>query len=155
MKDEIKNGIIILISVLVILGATYLITAYFKGSLKGKNEVTESSVSYDAKFENMIILSKVFNIEDSEYKVLFYSNKKIKDSLSNTIKSYDSSKKDIKLYKVNYDESINKKVLSNQDNTKATNAEELKVKGITLITIKDNKIVSYITNEDEILSALE
>jgi hypothetical protein len=60
-----------------------------------------------------------------------------------------------KLYKVNYDESINKSVLSDEENKEATNSEDLKVKGCTLITINDGKIVSYVSNETDILKTLE
>lgn len=157
MKDEIKKAIILLIIVLLILGAVYVVTEYMSGNFKSSKSNTEEkdSVNNDASYDNMIMLSKVFDIGDAEYKVLFYSNKNAKESLKSSIKLYDSAKHDIKLYKVNYDEAINSSVLQNEDNDKATSVNELKVKGPTLVTIKNRTITSYITNENEILSALE
>ncbi len=160
MKEEVKKAITLLIVVLIILGAVYVVTEMMKDNSKTSNKTkttttTKSSVNLDAKYSNMIILSKVFSMPESEYKVLFYSNKNIKDSLSKSIELYDSNEDNIKLYKVNYDESINKSVLQNEDNKSATKADELKVKGVTLITIKEGTITSYITNYDDILKAME
>lgn len=164
MKEEIKKAITLLIVVLIILGAVYVVTEIMrsdtntsKSNSKSKTTTTTTrvAVNTDAKYSNMIILSKVFSMPESEYMVLFYSNKNAKDSLSKSIELYDSANHDIKLYKVNYDESINKSVLQSEDNDKATTVDQLKVKGVTLITIKDGKIVSYITNYDDILKAME
>lgn len=155
MKDELRRGIILLIVVLLILAAVWITTDVLKGRLGNNTNASETTSSNDASFSNMIMLSKVFNIKDSEYKVLFYSNSNMTSALESTVKLYDSSNNDIKLYKINYDEAINSKVLGDSDNKDATSSSELKVKDVTLITIKDNKITSYITDYNEILSALE
>ena len=160
MKEEIKKAITLLIVVLIILAAVWIVTEIMNDkvtSSDGKTTTTtaKSSVNTDASYSNMIMLSNVFNISKDEYMVLFYSNKNKKDSLDAVIKLYDSKDKDVKLYKVNYDEAINSSVLSKEDNKEAASAEELKVSGVTLITITNGKITSYINNEDDILNALE
>lgn len=156
MKSEIKNGIIILLVVLGILAIVYFGTAYRTGQISHKKYDNNSEITNnDPSYSNMIIYSKVFSQKEEKYMVLFFDNTKIKDSLSTTIDLYDKNEGNIKLYKVNYNETINKKVVSKTENKVATNVDELKIKGTTLITIENGKIINYISNEDEILSSLE
>ena len=62
----------------------------------------------------------------------------------------------MKLYKVNLDESINKFVISkDEENKEAKNANELKIKDTTLIVIKNKSIISYITDTDEIVEKIK
>jgi len=103
----------------------------------------------------MIIAGKTFDQKEDNYMVLFFSNGKASDNLKNAITSYDSGNKDIKLYKVNTDEVINKYVKSNSDNTLPTNSKDLKINGNALITISSKNVSSYITDESQIINALK
>jgi flagellar basal body-associated protein FliL len=165
MKDEIKNGIIISICVILILVVVYLTTAVFltgeigsskKSSTSTSEETTASdSSTSETSYDNMIIAGKTFSQSEDSYMVLFFSKKEASDSLKNTISSYDSGSNDTKLYKVNIDETINKYVKSDTDNTTPTSSSDLKISGSALITITSGEVSSYITDETQIINALK
>lgn len=152
MNKEVKNGIIVGIVVILSLVIVYFMIAIATGEINigGKKDNTDSSAS-DNSYDNMIMASTTFDKSEDEYMVIFYSEKNKTDNLDLIISSY---KGDIKLYKVNTDEVINKFVLSDEENSSATNKDELKVKTPTLLTINNKKITYYTSNEDEIAEKL-
>lgn len=156
MKDEVKNGIILTVVVLLIVGVVYLITAVFAtgeiGSKKSKTNDDASSTSY-ITYDNMILASNTFTQKESEYMVMFVMNDDLSDTLKSYINSYNNS--DMKLYVVSADDAVNKFVKSDSANEAATNYSELKINKNTLITINGGKISSYLTNEDEIKEKLK
>lgn len=158
MKEELKNGIVITITVILILVTVYFTTAVFlTGEIGGENkekETPETTEPISSEYENMIIASSTFKQLNEEYMVMFYS-KDASEAIKTALKTYDSMNKETKLYKVNMDEAINKYVKSNEINSSATNSDELKVNGSTLIVIKNGVISSYVTNEEEIISKLK
>ena len=147
--------------VIVILVIVYLTTAIFMTGEIGnnkkddKNETTTNNESQSELYDNMIIASNTFNQKNEEYNVIFFHEKDDNDALKNSISAYDSSQKDIKLYKVNLDEAINKFVISKQQNSSATNYEELKINDVTLINIKNKVITSYVTGYENVISKLK
>lgn len=163
MKNEVKSAIAITITVILILVVVYLSTAVFmtgeigdkkkdeKDEVTNVSEESQTSILYD----NMIIASKTFEQKNDEYMVIFFSQKDTSDTLKNMISTYDSSDKDTKLYKVNTDEVINRFVISDEANNSATNYNELKINDITLVTIKNGVIASYIVTEDNVIEALK
>lgn len=162
MNKEIKNGIIIALTIVFILLITYLTTAVFLtgeiGSNKKNNsdlENSNSKESVSSLYDNMIIASKTFDKKENEYMVVFFSEKNSSDDLKSAISSYDSSSNELKLYKVNIDEAINKYVVSDTFNGNATNSSELKIIKEALITIKDGKIGSYEITEKDIITKLK
>lgn len=152
MNKEVKNGIIVGIVVIFSLVIVYFMIAIATGEINigGKKDNTDSSAS-DNYYDNMIMASTTFDRSENEYMVIFYSEKNKTDNLDLIISSY---KGDIKLYKVNTDEVINKFVLSDEENSSATNKDELKVKTPTLLTINNKKITYYTSSEDEIAEKL-
>lgn len=152
MNKEVKNGIIVGIVVIFSLVIVYFMIAIATGEINigGKKDNTDNSAS-DNSYDNMIMASTTFDKSENEYMVIFYSEKNKTDNLDLIISSY---KGDIKLYKVNTDEVINKFVLSDEENSSATNKDELKVKTPTLLTINNKKITYYTSNEDEIAEKL-
>lgn len=155
MREEVKEGIIITVVVLLILLIAYLSTAIFAtGEIGGKSKktTTTKSDSITELYDDMILASNTFN-KSGEYMVIFFSEKDVKKVIKNAIEKYDDE--NIKLYKVNTDEAVNKFVLSEEENPNATNEGELKIKGTTLITINNNKITSYTTEKDQILEKLK
>ena len=156
MKDEVKNGIILTVVVLLIVGVVYLITAVFAtgeiGSKKSKINDDASSSSY-ITYDNMILASNTFTQKESEYMVMFVINDDLSDTLKSYINSYNNS--NMKLYVVSADDAVNKFVKSDSANEAATNYSELKINKNTLITINGGKISSYLTSEDEIKEKLK
>lgn len=156
MKEEVKNGITISIVVVLTLILVYLATAFFlTGEIGGKKTTTtKDSSSVTTLYQDMILASKTFEKPEEEYMVIFFSEKDAKKRIKSYMKSYYNE--DIKLYKVNLDESINKFVVSkDEENKEAKNANELKIKDTTLIVIKNKSIVSYITDTDEIVEKIK
>ncbi len=158
MKDELKNGIIISVTVLLIILVVYLTTAFLTGELgnsnikDAKNEQTNEP-NYQEQFTNKIIASKVFDQKEDKYMVIFFSQKDVSESIKNLIINYGET--DLKLYKVNTDEAINSFIKSENSNANASSSEELKIKGTTLITIENGKITSFEEDESKIASVLK
>lgn len=121
---------------------------------KGNDLTTTEENITSSLYDNMIIASKTFEQKNDEYMVIFFSQNDVSDTLKSTISAYDSSNKNVKLYKVNIDEAINKFVVSDEQNINATNYDELKINDVTLITIKNNEITSYVVTEDDVISKL-
>lgn len=163
MSKEIKNGIAISITVILVIAIVYLTTAVFMTGEIGNNKkvkeskttTKEASSSVSKIFDNMIIASKTFDQKKDEYMVIFFHGNDISDTLKSAITSYDSSNNGVKLYKVNTDDVINKFVLSDEQNSGATNYKELKINDITLITIKNKSIASYVTEEENVINNLK
>jgi hypothetical protein len=86
------------------------------------------------------------------YKVLIFSEQDVSDDLKSAITSYSGN---TKLYLVNKDEAINKYVSSDTDNVKPDNSSSLKVKKEALLTISNESVTSYVTNESEIIDELK
>lgn len=109
-----------------------------------KPEVKESTISYED-----ILASSVFDMNESEYYVLFsnFGSTGYNIYLYNLLNNYS---KETKIYKVNTSDALNKSILSESSNKNATKSEELKISTDTLIKIKNKKIVSYIEGEDAI-----
>ena len=159
MEINYKNVIGVALSVAVILLAAYLSTAFFLTGELGNKKTTSKKTTVTtteevSKYSNMILASKVFDISDKNYKVLFFSKKGTSNSFETIITNYDSMNKGVKLYKVDTDNAMNKFVLSDTENKNATNSRELKIKAPTLITIDNGRITNYVSNYDEILEAL-
>lgn len=164
MNNEVKNGIIITITVILVLAIVYLVTAVFMtgeiGSKNVKEENNENTTSDESTglsslYDNMIIAGRVFEQKDDKYMVIFFSEKDASDSLKTAISSYDSTSDAIKLYKVNTDEKINSYVIADNSNSAATSDDELKINDVTLITIEGKLITSYVTGENSIIDKLK
>lgn len=159
MKEEIKKSIIIAISVLFVIAVTYFAVAMFLtgeiGNTKNESETVLSDTGVSLSYDNLIIAGNTFSQKENDYMVIFFSEKKASEALKNSLSSYDSAQKSLKLYKVNLDEAINSFVKSDENNTTATNSKELKIKQNTLITINNGTIISYIEDETEILNILK
>lgn len=165
MNSTIKNGIIITVIVILVLVIVYFATAFLMtgeiGNTKAEKESFNDSSNLQKNdvvsslYDNMIIASDTFKQSNSEYKVIFFSQNEVSDNLKSLISSYDSSSDGIKLYKVNIDETINKSVVSDESNPNAKTFSDLKINDVTLITISNGVISSYITGEDGVVSELK
>jgi hypothetical protein len=155
MRNELRNGIILSITVILIILVVYLTTAVFMtgeiGSKKSSEKKT-TTTNAASSYENKILASKVFDQTPETYKVLIFSEQDVSDDLKSAITSYSGN---TKLYLVNKDEAINKYVSSDTDNVKPDNSSSLKVKKEALLTISNESVTSYVTNESEIIDELK
>lgn len=157
MKNEVKNGLIIGVVVILIIVLVYFMTAIFMTGEIGNESKTDkttttTSSSSTVDYDNMIIAGRVFNQTEDTYMVLIFSNNDAKDELKSAISSYTG---DVKLYKVNTDEAVNSYVVSDTDNTNPTASKDIKVKNNALITIINGTVSSYVNDEEQIINALK
>lgn len=157
MKNEVKNGLIIGVVVVLIIVLVYFMTAIFMTGEIGNESKTDktttaTSSSSMVDYDNMIIAGRVFNQTEDTYMVLIFSNNDAKDELKSAISSYTG---DVKLYKVNTDEAVNSYIISDSDNTNPTASKDIKVKNNALITITNGTVSSYINDEEQIINALK
>jgi hypothetical protein len=135
----------------------YLITYVIvnKGLLsKGyEKPVTETAV---IDYETSTI-GTVFTKADTEYYVLFdyfTSVSKKSSYLDGMLSIYNDREDSLQVYKVDLNKSINEKYISDTANIKVQKASDLKIKGVTLIKIKDGKNVLYLDDIDRIADEL-
>ncbi len=150
--DAFKNGSKIFLSVLIFLGVMYLgvIGMEKLGVFQARYTAPskENKIDYD-----YINVGTVFNRSEKSYFVMF-------DDYSTNI-SYDlyidSLLSDSKttVYKVDMSKKENSSVSSNSGNKKATNANELKINGRTLIKISNGRIKDYIEGSNNIEAYLK
>ena len=142
---EPKKVLKIIIIMVITLGVFYLLTL---GILSKKDSVygkINSSIQY-----NKILVGQSFNQKRKEYLVLYYNSKKDDmDTIHTLISNYNDKKDKVFLYTVDMSEAFNKQFISDESNTNPTTAEELKIAGVTLIHFKDNKVLSYVTDDIE------
>ena len=162
MNNEVKNGIIITITVILVLVVVYLVTAVFMtgeiGSSKSDDEENSTSSLNDtssSSYDNMIIAGRVFEQKEDKYMVIFFSEKDDSDALKTTITSYDQAGSDVKLYKVNTDEVINSYVLGDDFNSVATSDSEIRINDVTVITIENKVITSYVIGAENVINELK
>lgn len=158
MNKEIKDGILVAITVILVILVVYFTTAIFMtgeigNSNKSDKKTTTTNTENVETYDDKIIASKTFEQNKGKYMVIFFSPNKVSESLDNAITSYSND--DVTLYKVSLDEVINKYVKADEDNPFATNSSELKVKDMALITIENGKVTSYVTEESEIVDKLK
>ena len=138
----VKTIYAILILAIFIYGITVIANKDYK--LKGKTTKYDSS---------QIIAGQTFSKLDKEYYVVFY-NFTTESALTTNIENV----KDYPIYKVDLNLGINKSIISENSNTVATNASELRVNGTTLIKISEGKNIEYIEGTETVktyLSELE
>lgn len=139
--------------ILVFLGLAYLcVWGMTKLGLfeKGYTAPEKEAATIDTDY---IAIGSVFNRKDNTYYVIFdnYQDSYVKDNYIDTLLK---NKTNMKVYKVDMGQNENKKYASEEENPKAKNASELKIKGITLIRIKNGKIDKYISGSDAIAEYL-
>ncbi len=159
MKTEVKNAIIISVTVILILVIVYLTTAVFMtgeiGGNKGNDEkknTTTTSAKVTSIYDDMIIAGETLSRKEANYMVIFFSNDEATTRLKNAISNYDG---ETKLYKVNVDEAINSYVVSKDQTINVSSSKDLKVKVPTLLKISNGVVSNSINEESEILNELK
>lgn len=140
-ETSVSGGVKLVIVIIVIFAAFYLLTVLILNKKSTKIE-TNSSIQY-----TKILAGTTFNQKDSDYLVFFYDydNDENASDYADLASKYRSKKKSLPLYTVDLSEGLNKKYISNDENKDVLSIKDLKVKGATIIRIKDHKNVSYVT----------
>lgn len=146
-----KSTIIIMGVVLVIILLFYLLTVAINNKNRKLNttekEKTEATIQYKE-----ILADNTFVMFPHEYYVLFYDfdgpEAVYLDYLFDTYASLENKY----IYKVDLGSGFNKKFVSNETNSKASKASELKVKDATLIKIQEGKNVLYAEGSSQVIA---
>lgn len=147
-SNELLKLFRILFIVIVVLGAFYLLTVAIVGS--DKEEEAETAIQYEE-----ILAGSSFNMRDSEYVVVYYdfTDTELSD-LASQIYSY-SYTGEYRLYTVDMSKGFNKPYVTGEDSDKTPNsAEDLLIKGPTLIKFNEGKVEKYVEGLDEVLEYL-
>ena len=153
---DIKKLTIIVLVILVIFGLVYLLTlganklGLFEEHYKSP-ETTESVISYEK-----IPAGTILNRETGEYYVLisdFSQNKSV--YLEGLYSTYNKKETKINIYIVDLSDELNKSIIGEKDNKDAKSIKELSIKNSTLLKIKNNKIVKYLIDIEDIENELK
>lgn len=100
-----------------------------------------------------ILAGTIFNRLDSEYYVVF---DKFESKKANVFLKYilDSTTVKVPIYKIDMDLKANSKYFSDTSNSKVQKVNDLKIKDVTLIKIKNGKNVLYLDDIEKIKTEL-
>jgi lipopolysaccharide export LptBFGC system permease protein LptF len=148
----VKKFILLLIGLALLVVLVYFLSAKYIVKDKYQEETKkEETIVY-----NKINIGNIFNRPYDNYYVLIYESTNDKASTYNTLAStYNNKDTKKKLYTIDLSLKINNKYKSDKSNKKATKVDELSLKDITLIEIKNGKIVNYYDNEESITNILK
>lgn len=150
-NDELNKVIKCLVIVAVIFCAVYLLTVYI--TKHGTDSDFKKTVGEATIQHEKILAGSTFEQKDKEYYVLFYNTTK-DYTYTDIYSSYKEKEGHTPIYYVDTKEGLNSKYVGDEENTNPKDISELKVKGVTLMKVKDKEVVEYTTNEDEIKSKL-
>ncbi len=154
-SKEVKRFIIILLSIIVLVLAVYGITRLVNKDKDNNDDrtVTAGSIDYDK-----VSVGTLFNRADSEYYVIVYDGEAPNAIYySALMNKYMDKEKSNKVYFCDLSNELNKKYYVGEDkdsNPNATTSSELAFKNLTLIKIKNGKIVKYLETLDTIKTEL-
>lgn len=154
LSSEVKNFIIVSISVLLFFGLFYFITMVILGG----NNSSKNGETADVEVQHKeILVGTSFSVKDSQYYVLYYEaeDDDISYDMASLISKYRSANQNIPLYTVDMSNALNSSFKSDEANRLASKASELKIAGPTLINFVDGKIDKYVEGIDNIKEILK
>jgi len=148
-NDEFKRLTIIVGIVLAIFIIAYLIIGIFVTKeikwFQGDNKTEETTtIQYTT-----ILAGETFNQNAEEYYVIFSDSEGYNYATYQTMINNNS---DEKIYLVDLANSLNQKYISEESNSGAQSASDLKVKDNTLIKISNKSNVLYLEGKDNIIN---
>lgn len=148
----INRFIKILIGVIVFIVLIYFATRIFvkHDLLDNKEEAAVTEVSY-----SKMVFGTMLNRPYDEYYVYAYSSEDVKAYYYNTLAAnYINNDDSLYVYYVDLEDSMNKKYISESDETnpEAKSVDDLRVGKLTLMKVKNGKIVKYIEKLEDIKS---
>ncbi len=155
-QDEIRRFIIILAILIVIILAAYLLTRIFvtKDLFNKKGEeqiVTPGEVNYD-----ITLIGSMLNINKEEYYVLIVDTS-IPSSAYYTglMATYNRNTNALPVYLADLNNELNKGYISDTANVDTSDLTKFRVKGPTLIKVKNGKISKSITSDADMVRELK
>jgi hypothetical protein len=154
MPKLIKIGIV----VVVIFIAFYILTLSLTEKQNSNDTVnnndtsTPSTIQYDE-----ILAGETFNMNNSEYYVLFYdfSDESISTLYGGIINSFKTNHTNDKLYIVDLSKGFTSPYIADASNPSVQRIEDLKVKESTVIKISNGQNIAYVEGKDAIKNILK
>ena len=142
-----KIVVIIIIAFSVFCVITYIVTQNNKNYTWENNE-TSSVIQYDE-----IMLGTLFNQPSSDYYVLVYNfSSDDKDIYDTYMSMYHNKENSLKVYTANLTSDFNKKYIGEKSNIKVNTIRDLKIKDVTLIRVKDSKVIEYNEGNEQVFN---
>ena len=154
-EHEIKRFVIILFSIIICIVVVYAISKVLVK--KEDTNTTDDTVQAGAVDYNVVAVGSILNRPEKEYYVLVYNQEDSTSAIYATYGNLYLSKDDAKkLYYCDLSNELNKAYVASDgiSNSKAKSVKEFKFGEVTLLKIKNNKIVSYIEDVDTIKKEL-
>lgn len=154
-SDEISKIIKIISAIAVCFAIVYFATSYITGRMSDNTEEQEVEIQKEE-----ILISETFEKTDKEYMVMYYDyeddfNAELYAML---VQNYNNKKKDVPIYKVDLASNLSKNYVAQgeeKSNTKPTALSNLKIKGATVIRIKDKKVIKYVEGKEQVKGYFE
>ena len=142
-----RKFLIIVITVAIVLALFYFLTYFILNKDDSKKKTDKTEIQYEE-----ILLGTSFDVEERPYVVLYYDSSDEEESsqVETFADGHIGRPERLNVYKVDMNDGFNKKHIAKKSNSKATNADQLKINGLTLIRFENKKIVEYIEGFDEI-----
>ena len=149
-SNEIKRFIFILLGIIVIVLIIYGVSKIFVKEDNSSTRVTTTGeINYD-----IVTVGTMFNKVDKEYYVMIYDEENPEAVLYSTIiNEYLSTSDSLNVYFCNLGNKLNSSYYVGSDKTsnpKATAIDDLALGDLTLVRIKNGKIVKYVEELDSI-----
>ncbi|MFA5409507.1 MAG: hypothetical protein WC343_12105 [Bacilli bacterium] len=149
-----KVCIVVVITFIIFYVITILVTGGFDFSSDEEgntDEKTAETIQYDE-----ILAGETFNMNDSEYYVIFYDfEETTADYYSLLISNYESTYTEAVIYKVDLSKGINDTYTGDVSNPNVSSIGELIVKGPTLIKISNGNNILYREGKEAIKASLD
>ena len=154
-SDEISKIIKIISVIAVCFAIVYFATSYITERMSNKEEEQEVQIQKEE-----ILISETFEKTDKEYVVMYYDYEDDVNAnlYAMLIQNYNNKKKDVPIYKVDLASNLSKNYVAQDEeksNANPTSLSNLKIKGATIVRIKDKKVIKYIEGKDSIKSYFE
>lgn len=154
--SEVRRFVFILMTIIILLVIIYGITKIFIKDDKGtdSDQVSPGVIDYD-----IVTVGTMLSKADKEYYVMIYDAEDPEAVYySAIINNYLDKEKALNVYYCDLGNKLNKSYYVGKDgksNPKAEKVSDLALKDLTLLKVKNGKIVKYIENIDTIKSELK
>ena len=140
--NSLNSGIKTVIVVVVIFIVFYLLTVFILNKKSSSIVTNDASIQY-----TKILAGESFNQNASKYLVFFYdSSSSDASNYIDLVSKYREKDKHLDIYTVDLHEGMNKKYVSTDENLDVDKVSDLRVKGPTIIYLKDKEIIDYTTS---------
>lgn len=155
-QEEVIRFIRLIIIILVVVLGVYLFSrAFISKDLFGKKEEERESVEGTVNY-NTTIIGAMLNKPEEEYYVIMYDTETSQAAYySNLVTAYKKNTEPLKIYMADLNNELNKKYISEKNHLKVSNINDLTVKDIGLVKIKNGAIIASYNTIDEISKELE